>query len=208
MNSTDLVNQRTVSDALVTAFGKYMNLAIGKTQRGRIKLYIGPMFASKSTTMLRDLERYVRAGRRCIVIKYAEDTRYDHLSKTGGIVCHDGIEYKLPVVSRYQLGDFDINDYDVIGISEAQFFPDLIECNNWANAGKIIIAEGLDGTFERKIFKPICDIIPYCEKITKLDSVCNCGNKAAFSKKIHGDMNVTVDIGGSDKYLPVCRQCY
>ncbi len=204
----DITNQRTLCDAITTVVNSVTSLAAKNTQRGRIKLYLGPMFASKSTTMLRDLERYVRAGKRCIVIKYDEDTRYDHLSKLGGIVCHDGIEYKLPLTSQHSLEDINVDNYDVIGISEAQFFDDLMICSKWANDGKIIIAEGLDGTFERKIFKPISDIIPYCEKITKLTAVCKCGDKAVFSKKIGGDMDVTKDIGGSDKYTPVCRQCY
>jgi thymidine kinase len=38
--------------------------------------------------------------------------------------------------------------YDVIGIDEGQFFPDIVSgCEALAKAGKTVIVAGLDGTF-------------------------------------------------------------
>lgn len=43
-------------------------------------------------------------------------------------------------------------EYDVVGIDEGQFFPDLMPfCEAAANAGKIVIVAALDGTFQRKV---------------------------------------------------------
>ena len=45
-------------------------------QRGRIELIMGPMFAGKSTELLRRVQRLEISGRKCLSIKYAADTRY------------------------------------------------------------------------------------------------------------------------------------
>jgi hypothetical protein len=43
-------------------------------------------------------------------------------------------------------------DFDVVGIDEGQFFPDLESfCETAANAGKVIVVAALDGTFQRKV---------------------------------------------------------
>ncbi len=39
-----------------------------------------------------------------------------------------------------------VKDYDVIGVDEGQFFPDLVEAvEEYANLGKIVIIAALDG---------------------------------------------------------------
>ena len=46
------------------------------------------------------------------------------------------------------------------------------------------------------------------EKITKLNSVCMmCFNEASFTKRLGNEMEVEV-IGGSEKYVAVCRKCF
>jgi len=66
----------------------------------------------------------------------------------------------------------------------------------------------LDGTFERKPFGDILSLIPLSESVVKLNAVCmKCYADAAFSKRIGAEKAVEV-IGGADKYLSVCRQCY
>jgi thymidine kinase len=45
-------------------------------QRGRIEMIMGPMFAGKSTELLRRVNRLEISGKKCISIKYSADTRY------------------------------------------------------------------------------------------------------------------------------------
>ena len=47
-----------------------------KPTKGRIELIIGPMFAGKSTEMLRRLTRLEIAGKKCLAIKFSNDNRY------------------------------------------------------------------------------------------------------------------------------------
>ena len=43
-----------------------------------IELIIGPMFAGKSTELLRRVQRHAISGKSCLYVKYAADTRYDN----------------------------------------------------------------------------------------------------------------------------------
>lgn len=53
--------------------------------RGRIELILGPMFAGKSTELLRRVKRHEIAGSKCLRIKFAGDVRYSEDS----IATHD-----------------------------------------------------------------------------------------------------------------------
>lgn len=102
-----------------------------------------------------------------------------------------------------------VQDYDCIGIDEGQFFPDLVQwVEEMANAGKHIIVAALDGTFQRKPFGDVLDLIPMAEAVTKLTAVCmQCHQPASFSKRLGDETEVEV-IGGAEKYISVCRSCY
>jgi thymidine kinase len=50
---------------------------IAPTFHGSIELIIGPMFAGKTTELLRRVQRHAISGKSCLYIKYAADTRYD-----------------------------------------------------------------------------------------------------------------------------------
>jgi thymidine kinase len=50
-----------------------------------------------------------------------------------------------------------------------------------------VFVAGLDGDFERKKFGAVLDLIPLCDKVTKLASLCSfCrdGTPAIFSKRL------------------------
>lgn len=99
--------------------------------------------------------------------------------------------------------------YDAIAIDEGQFFPDIVEMSErLANSGKHVIVSGLDGTFERKPFGNILNLVAIAEKVTKLNSICAyCFKLASFSHRTVKS-NVVELIGGEETYKPVCRKCY
>ena len=99
---------------------------------------------------------------------------------------------------------------DVILINEGQFFEDLLPAvQHMLQHNKKIYIGGLDGDFERKKFGQILDLIPLCDKVTKMTSLCSlCKNGTAgiFSKRITKEREQTVV--GSSNYIPVCRSCF
>ena len=77
-----------------------------------------------------------------------------------------------------------------------------------ASLGKIIIVAALDGTFQRKPFLHILELVPLAESVTKLTAVCTiCGQDASFTKRITTEEAIEV-IGGADKYIATCRTCF
>ena len=103
-----------------------------------------------------------------------------------------------------------LRNAEVILINEAQFFEDLIPCvQSMLKEKKTIYISGLDGDFERKKFGNIIDLIPLCDKVTKLSSLCNLcknGSPGLFSLRLTKEKQQMLI--GTDNYIPVCRACY
>jgi thymidine kinase len=103
-----------------------------------------------------------------------------------------------------------LRNSDVILINEGQFFPDLYEVVlDMLNNHKKVYICGLDGDFERKKFGAILDLIPLCDKVNKLTSLCSLcrdGTRGIFSMRLTNETEQT--LVGSDNYIPVCRSCY
>lgn len=178
---------------------------------GEIHVIVGPMFAGKTTTLLRKVQSERGNGRNVAIIKSIKDTRYG----LDSIVTHDGV--KLPCWPLKDLSSFKqkftpeaYDKLDVIGIDEAQFFEDLYDfCSEAADHdGKKVIVAGLDGDYLRRSFGSVLDIIPLADSVTKLTARCElCGKRAFFTLRKTEELQTEL-IGGPDVYMPVCRQHY
>ena len=65
---------------------------------GRIEMIVGPMFAGKSTELMRRIRRHELAYRRCVVIKYAKDQR--HGEGDTQLATHDNHRIKVCMYIR------------------------------------------------------------------------------------------------------------
>ncbi|KAL9244327.1 hypothetical protein vseg_018114 [Gypsophila vaccaria] len=178
---------------------------------GEIHVIVGPMFAGKTTALLRRVRSESSSGRNVAMIKSSKDNRYAKDS----VVTHDGVKFPcwaLPNLSSFK-EKFGVEAYEkleVIGIDEAQFFDDLYEfCVMAAESdGKTVVIAGLDGDYLRKSFGSVLDIIPIADTITKLTARCElCGKRAFFTLR-KAEETQTELIGGAESYMPVCRLHY
>lgn len=149
------------------------------------------------------MRRYQIALKECVLIKYINDVRYSKES----VSTHDQVQQRAIPTDRLEKIAHLVQKYDVIGIDEGQFFPDLVDfCEAAANGGKIVIVSALDGTFQRKPFGDVLRLIPMAESVVKLKAVCMvCCKDAAFTKRITDEQQTEV-IGGADKYIAVSSQ--
>lgn len=174
---------------------------------GRIELIIGPMFAGKTTELMRRVKREIHARRSCFVIKYAKDVRYDRES----VASHDQVTLRAQAAVSALCDVKDVwRNFDVVAVDEGQFFPDLVPfCNTVADAGKIVLVSALDGDFRRQPFGQICELVPYCESIEKLTAVCMMchSRQASFTRRTVASQEQEL-IGGADMYIATCRECY
>ena len=77
-----------------------------------------------------------------------------------------------------------------------------------ANHQKIVIISSLQGTFHRTAWQSITELIPLCEKVTKLSAICKlCKQNASFTYRT-ADKNCKNMIGGAEMYMPLCRDCH
>ena len=163
------------------------------------------MFSGKTTEMFRRMKRYTAAHEECLVVRYEKDNRYS----AKRAATHD--QQKLRATPAGKLEDILplIEKYDVIGIDEGQFYPDVVEmAEHFASLGKKVVISALDGDFRRKPFGRVLELIPMAEYVTKLTAVCTfCHQDAPFTRRITTETAIEV-IGGADKYVATCRKCF
>jgi len=178
---------------------------------GYLELIIGPMFSGKTSKILDIYNICILSDINVAVINHSSDKRYSESM----LSTHD--LKMIPCIQANKLYDLmedvnnceKINKAEVILINEGQFFEDLYDWtkNMVENNNKEIYICGLDGDFNRQKFGTILDLIPLCDKIRKLMSICSmCGKNAMFSLRL--DDNKEQVLIGSDCYKPCCRSCY
>lgn len=177
--------------------------------QSRIELIIGCMFSGKTLELMRRISRYEAIGKRCLIVNHKNDTRTDDSIQTHSKIKRKSVKTELLFSLNKNVNN--LEDYDVVAIDEAQFFPDLREwVEQMEKTGKIIIISGLDGDYQRKPIGQILDCIPLCDtvdKLTAMDMVDRDGSKGLFTKRIVED-DSPVLIGSTDFYMAVSRQNY
>nr|QBK86225.1 MAG: thymidine kinase [Marseillevirus LCMAC102] len=192
---------------------------------GTLDIISGPMFSGKSTMLLQKLIIEASIGFKVLYINHSKDTRSAEPYSTHNPLYKEKLcqMNNISLISVPYLSDIDISRYDVIGIDEAQFF----DCNDLIDSvmkmvekeHKHVIAAGLTGDFRRNKFGALLDLEHLSDTFTKLSSFCQicannnpkCRTPALFTHRTIGVELVpssVVDVGGCEKYIPVCRQCY
>jgi thymidine kinase len=172
-----------------------------------LEIVIGPMFSGKSSHAMAFVRRQRAIGKSVIVIKPDIDNRY---SQDSVLVTHnkDQIPCKVWPTDRPLTPVDSIIENEFIVIEEAQFFKGLHSFVQYVLKAynRNILLVGLDGDASQQKFGEILHCIPYATSVTKLCALCSeCkdGTLAPFTKKI-GNVEAQVDVGGNDKYVPVC----
>jgi thymidine kinase len=191
--------------------------------KGYLELIIGPMYSGKTSKLLEIYKQCKFCDISVCVINHSLDKRY-HNSMLSS---HDKIMIPCLNVDNlsnlwFNNGEIDLTSFtdntehkfirnaEVILINEGQFFKDLhYVVNDMLKNNKVVYVCGLDGDFERKKFGELLDLIPLCDKVTKLTSLCSIcknGTPGIFSKRLSNETEQTVI--GCENYIPVCRICY
>jgi len=177
-----------------------------KPLKGWIEVVCGSMFSGKTEELIRRLKRASIARQNVMIFKPQTDKRYDETK----VVSHD--DNRIPSTPVAKANDILklIEEVDVVGIDEAQFFSDeLVDvCEQLANKGIRVIIAGLDLDFLGKPFGPIPKLLAVAEYITKVHAICiSCGDLAHNSFRTVKDESLIV-IGEKDAYVPLCRDCF
>lgn len=175
-------------------------------ETGWIEVIAGCMFSGKTEELIRRLRRAQIARQKVKIFKPKIDDRYSKSS----IVSHS--EQSLPSILIDDISEAKnlIEDAQVIGIDEAQFFSqDVVQlCNELANSGKRVIVAGLDQDYRGNPFEPMPQLLAIAEYITKTLAICVvCGNPADKTQRKSVSKERVV-VGASDIYEARCRKCH
>lgn len=177
-----------------------------KNRGGWIEVICGSMFSGKTEELIRRLNRARIARQKVEIFKPHIDKRYSEED----VVSHNANAIRsIPVESASQIL-FYANEFDVIGIDEAQFFDSELTsvCTQLANQGVRVIVAGLDMDFLGNPFGPMPQLLSVAEYVTKVHAICmRCGNLAHVSHRIV-DGEKLVLLGETESYEPLCRVCF
>ena len=201
---------------------------------GYLEVVLGPMFSGKSSHLEQLYNKYTRCKVPAVVINHICDacrytvdddlegiddcngnsvTRADTTEKTY-MITHE--QHRIPctyVSSLFSVKKETIESCTVFLINEGQFFAELaVFVQELLEKKKTVIVCGLDGDFKRAKFGQMLDIIPLCDKVTKLTATCEMCKRpntpAIFTVRLNSDTRDQVLVGGAEIYKPVCRSCY
>jgi thymidine kinase len=172
-----------------------------------LEIVLGPMFSGKSSHGISYVRRQKVIGKSVIVIKPNIDNRY---SQEDVMITHDNEQIPCMIwdVDRPLSPTQQITNNKCIVIEEAQFFRGLRDFVIFVLKAhkRDVMLIGLDGDARQEPFGEILNCIPFATNITKLHAycmICKDGTIAPFTRK-NDNSGPQVDVGGSDKYLPVC----
>jgi thymidine kinase len=171
------------------------------------------MFSGKTEELLRRLRRATIAKQKIQVFKSQLDDRYG----VERVTSHDGLHVEArPVAAAREILELVEPDTTVVGIDEAQFFDweiaDVIQ--ELAEAGKRVIATGLDMDFRGEPFGPMPILLAQAETVDKVRAICVvCGGVASRTQRLVDGRPAAYDdpiivVGASEKYEARCRACH
>lgn len=186
-----------------------------------LKLYIGPMYASKTTSLICEINRYKYLTDKILVINSTLD-KERHGEDLNSIKTHD--KEVFPAIMLNNLFDLEtnyefknkFNNANIILIDEAQFYDDLyyfVKKNlNNVYQKKLFIISGLSSDSNMEPIGDIIKLIPLADEIIKLSAyciLCKDGTPASFTKRIKDIDNTNqILVGSNEIYSPVCRMHY
>lgn len=198
-----------------------------KTQGGYLKIICGPMYSGKTTHLISELTTSADTGMSVLYINHSDDIR-SSTGETNGDEHHSthrsggaSLSFKLTKEKASSLNKVNVDDFDVIGVDECQFYDDLLETvDNWVNRqGKVVYCAGLDADAFMKPFGQTIQLIPLANEVTKLSARCRLCIEEHQNHKLKGDIiNLRASfsarmvsgkqqklVGSKDTYDAMCR---
>ncbi len=180
---------------------------------GWLEVISGCMFAGKTEELIRRIRVLEYAKKKILVFKPMIDNRYSQAD----VVSHAGTSVKsIAIAKASDMYDYIQDDSEVIAIDEVQFFDaEIVDiCNELADAGKRVMAAGLDMDFRGVPFGVMPELMTTAEFVTKLTAVCTkCGAPATRTQRlVNGDAasyhDPIVLVGAGETYEARCRHCH
>ena len=180
----------------------------------KLYFYYGVMGSSKTANALMKKFNFEEPGRKVLLINPSVDTRYgEKLVKSRmGLECEALLIGKEDTVLDVVKNE---GDFDTIIVDEAQFLTasQVDELRKMADNGIMVMCYGLKTDYMGNLFEGSKRLIEICDTIREIQSMCSkCSKKAIINARYNGDKIIydgkQIDIGGNDKYMALCYNCW
>lgn len=167
------------------------------------------MNAGKSTMLLQSAFNYQEMGMK-VLLYLPSVVGQTHIRS------RIGLSRKAVVFTPESTLAYVPSDYSCILVDEAQFLTKTQVgelCTVVDQLQTPVLCYGLRTDFQGELFEGSKALLALADEIVEIKTICSCGKKATMIQRIgsdgtlivHGDQ---VDIGGNEKYDPVCRSCF
>lgn len=178
--------------------------------------YYSSMNAGKSTTLLQASFNYRERGMETLLMTVAFDNRFGE----GKIASRIGLEAPALLFDAETdmcaliLGQMEKGKVDCVLIDEAQFLSkkQVWQLSDIADKHNVpVLCYGIRTDFQGELFEGSKWLLAWADKLNELKTICHCGRKAGMVLRVdeNGDPvreGAQVEIGGNDRYVPVCRR--
>lgn len=180
------------------------------------KLYFrhGTMGSAKTLNLLAVAHNYRQQGKQVLLLKPDMDTRFgkEHIKSRAGLQ----MEADVLVGPATDLVQLNYEGISCILVDEAQFFSveHIEQLRDIALDQDIpVICYGLRTDFRSKLFPGSLRLMELADSIEEVKATCFfCNRKSIMNlKHVNGKASIdgpTVQLGGEERYLPVCYRCY
>jgi thymidine kinase len=180
--------------------------------KGLLYVISGPMFAGKTSELLRFYDRTIYGNQRSILVKPSLDNRYSDCE----VSTHDSKKRESFVLNNIEdLSSIIEKEHpENVFIDEAQFFSTKILkiVDELRKSGINVYCSLLNQTSEGKAFpfldkkENVGELLVMADHVKTLNAVCPvCGKNATKTFKLESS-GQEVDVGGSNKYEPRCYE--
>jgi len=189
---------------------------VAPQKRGHLIVYPGPMGAGKTNLLLWRLSNFKVAKKTVLLLTLASAQRGDD-EEAGVLTSRLGASMNCRVLRAPELMPLleEAAHFDVVGIDEGQFFPDIVEFVSSLvdEHGRTVVVATLLRDCRRHLWpNRVHELLVDADERPVLPAACaGCGSeKALFTRKKpgRGRDDAVVEIGGMDLYESLCRQCW
>lgn len=190
--------------------------------RGKLSVFMGPMFAQKTTNLQQELKKYPHF----LALKPSMDNRYSE----GRILNHDEAETQDEEEEKRGIPALNIDAknpdiitpvkaylienplLEVVGLDEVNFISSMEQI--WPQIAWIlalgidVLAAGLERNTERNLFGVTSELSKRADEVIMLMATCHvCGNSATETYSAQ-NLNGKEKVGGAEMYQPCCVTCW
>jgi len=180
--------------------------------RGKLEVIAGPMFAGKSSELLKRLLFIEHGGHKVLVLKPVVDNRFG----TGDeIVTHNKLRHPAVSVIDLELvkDNYTIRPYNfhTVFIDEVQFFDTnetIWFVEEGLRSGVNFVVAGLDQDSRGVPFETTSRMLALADEVLKIKAFCTiCGLDAGKTQRLREtSQDERVRVGGAETYEPRCHE--